>query len=165
VARIGLYPGTFDPVTLGHVDIIHRAAALVDHLIIGVATNKDKNPLFSLEQRVSMVQEALREDASLMNKVQVLPFETLLVQFATQVNANVIIRGIRNVTDFDYEYQMFSVNRHMNPSIETMFLFAGVHTQLISSRLVKEVARLEGDVSPFVPLFVAEHLKNRLKCS
>lgn len=162
MVRIGLYPGTFDPVTLGHLDIIRRGAKLVDRLIIGVAINSEKKPLFTLEERVDMLRQALSDDKDVFDKIDVRPFETLLVRFAKQIQADVIIRGLRNVTDFDYESQMLSVNRHMNPEMETVFLFADGKTQLISSRLVKEVARLEGDVSSFVPLFVAQKLKNKL---
>lgn len=150
--RIGLYPGTFDPVTHGHLDIFRRACSLVDRLVIGVAINRDKGPLFSLEERVQMVEDNCRhiaEEAGV--EIVVHPFENLLIQCAEEVNASVIIRGLRAVSDFEYEFQMVGMNRAMNDEIETVFLMADAHYQSIASKLVKEIARLGGDITPFVP--------------
>ncbi len=149
--RIGLYPGTFDPLTLGHRDIITRATQLVDRLVIGVAINRDKGPLFSLEERVAMI-EAEVADLSARSGVEIVahPFENLLIDCARDVGAQIIIRGLRAVTDFEYEFQMVGMNRAMDDSIETVFLMAEARHQAIASKLVKEIARLEGDVSKFV---------------
>jgi len=149
--RIGLYPGTFDPVTLGHHDIIKRAAALVDRLVIGVAINRDKGPLFSLEERVSMVEAECAELARTTGiEIVVHPFENLLINCARDVGAGIIIRGLRAVADFEYEYQMVGMNRVLDDSVETVFLMAEARHQAIASKLVKEIARLGGDVSSFV---------------
>jgi len=151
--RIGLYPGTFDPVTLGHTDIIQRAMALVDRLVIGVAINRDKAPLFSLEERVAMVK-AESEDILARTgggEIVVHPFENLLIDCARDVGATIIVRGLRAVADFEYEFQMVGMNRAMDSSIETVFLMADARRQSIASKLVKEIARLGGDVSKFVP--------------
>ena len=149
--RIGLYPGTFDPVTLGHVDIIQRAMALVDRLVIGVAINRDKGPLFSLEERVRMVEAELAPIiAKTGGEIVVHPFENLLIDCARDVGAGVIIRGLRAVADFEYEFQMVGMNRALDASIETVFLMADARRQAIASKLVKEIARLGGDVSKFV---------------
>lgn len=149
--RTGLYPGTFDPVTLGHLDVIRRAAKLVDHLIVGVAINRDKGPLFTLEERVEMIT---RETAPIAEKAGIVieprPFENLLMQFAEDVGASVIIRGLRAVSDFEYEFQMVGMNRALNAEIEMVFLMAEAQHQAIASKLVKEIARLNGDVSSFV---------------
>lgn len=156
--RIGLYPGTFDPVTNGHIDIIRRAAKLVDRLVIGVAVNKDKGPLFTLEERVEMLEaECGRLGAPA--EILVRPFDTLLMNYAESVGANVILRGLRAVSDFEYEFQMVGMNQKLNPEIETVFLMADTTHQAIASRLVKEIARLEGDVSHFVPPEVERRLK------
>jgi pantetheine-phosphate adenylyltransferase len=150
--RIGLYPGTFDPVTLGHVDIIERAMALVDRLVIGVAINRDKGPLFALEERVAMVEaECAAIVARTGGEIVVHPFENLLINCAQDVGAKVIIRGLRAVADFEYEFQMVGMNRALNHDIETVFLMADAQRQAIASKLVKEIARLGGDVSKFVP--------------
>lgn len=150
--RIGLYPGTFDPVTLGHLDIFRRACSLVDRLVIGVAINRDKSPLFDLEERVAMVEENCGQIASECGvDIVVHPFENLLIHCAQEVGANVIIRGLRAVSDFEYEYQMVGMNRAMNDDIETVFLMADAHYQSIASKLVKEIARLGGDIKRFVP--------------
>lgn len=149
--RIGLYPGTFDPVTLGHLDIIHRASALVDRLVIGVAINRDKGPLFDLEERVAMIQAETAQLATDTGiEILVHPFENLLIDCAHDVGANVIIRGLRAVTDFEYEYQMVGMNRAMDDTIETVFLMAEAKHQAIASKLVKEIARLDGDITKFV---------------
>jgi len=150
--RIGLYPGTFDPLTLGHMDIITRAAALVDRLVIGVAINRDKGPLFTLEERVAMIEA---ETAKLTERTGTVivahPFENLLIDCARDVGAQVIIRGLRAVADFEYEFQMVGMNRALNDRIETVFLMAEARHQAIASKLVKEIARLGGDVTKFVP--------------
>ncbi|MCB2110810.1 MAG: pantetheine-phosphate adenylyltransferase [Defluviimonas sp.] len=160
--RIGLYPGTFDPVTLGHTDIIKRAMVLVDRLVIGVAINRDKRPLFSLEERVAMVEA---ECAPILSQtggeIVVHPFETLLIDCAREVGAQIIVRGLRAVADFEYEFQMVGMNRAMDDSIETVFLMADARRQAIASKLVKEIARLGGDVSRFVTPSVAAALSAR----
>ncbi|MBK5928272.1 pantetheine-phosphate adenylyltransferase [Rhodobaculum claviforme] len=159
--RIGLYPGTFDPLTLGHMDIITRASALVDRLVIGVAINRDKGPLFSLEERVAMIEA---ETATLAPGVEIIahPFENLLIDCARDVGAQVIIRGLRAVADFEYEFQMVGMNRALDASIETVFLMAEARHQAIASKLVKEIARLGGDVSRFVPPAVEQALRAKL---
>ncbi len=158
--RIGLYPGTFDPITLGHIDIIERAVKMVDELVVGVAINRDKGPLFSLEERVKMTTAEL---AIISKKsgvpIRVTPFESLLMQFAEQSNANFIIRGLRAVSDFEYEFQMVGMNQKLNDDIETVFLMADVRYQFIASRLVKEIARLGGAIDAFVPPAVASALR------
>ena len=149
--RIGLYPGTFDPITLGHIDIINRAALLVDRLVIGVAINRDKGPLFSLEDRVAMIEaECAALGAATGTEIVAHPFESLLIDCAHDVGAQVIVRGLRAVADFEYEFQMVGMNRAMDSSVETVFLMAEVKHQAIASKLVKEIARLGGDVSKFV---------------
>ena len=158
--RTGLYAGTFDPLTLGHLDIISRACQLVDRLVIGVAINRDKGPLFDLEERVAMVTAAM-DDLNVSTEILVHPFENLLIDCANDVGATVIIRGLRAVADFEYEYQMVGMNRAMNDEIETVFLMADANFQPIASRLVKEIARLGGDVSKFVPPLVEDALGNR----
>ncbi|MEM8787960.1 MAG: pantetheine-phosphate adenylyltransferase [Pseudomonadota bacterium] len=158
--RIGLYPGTFDPITLGHCDIIRRACALVDRLVIGVAINRDKGPMFSLDERVDMITtetEPVARDTGV--EIVVHAFENLLIDCAQEVGASVIIRGLRAVSDFEYEFQMVGMNRAMDDRIETVFLMADAHYQSIASRLVKEIARLGGDISPFVPDPVAAAIK------
>ena len=160
--RIGLYPGTFDPVTLGHVDIIQRAMALVDRLVIGVAINRDKGPLFTLEERVAMIKaECAAITAKTGGEIVVHPFENLLIDCARDVGASVIVRGLRAVADFEYEFQMVGMNRAMDASVETVFLMADARRQAIASKLVKEIARLGGDISKFVTPPVAEALARR----
>ena len=164
--RIGLYPGTFDPITLGHIDIIRRASLLVDRLVIGVAINRDKSPLFSLDDRVSMLEEEcnyLSEQTG--TEIVVHPFENLLIDCAHDVGAQVIVRGLRAVADFEYEFQMVGMNRSLDNSIETVFLMAEAKHQAIASKLVKEIARLNGDISKFVTPHVAKRLLNKLKAS
>jgi len=150
--RIGLYPGTFDPVTNGHMDIITRAGLhVVDRLVVAVAINVGKGPMFSLEERVDLVrQEIAHSDRGLADRVEVLPFEGLLMHFAEKIGANVIIRGLRAVSDFEYEFQMAGMNARLNREIETVFLMASERQQFISSRFVKEIGVLGGDVSHFV---------------
>ncbi|MDQ7069910.1 MAG: pantetheine-phosphate adenylyltransferase [Rhodobacterales bacterium] len=149
--RIALYPGTFDPITLGHIDIIKRAAALVDRLVIGVAINRDKGPLFDLEQRVAMIEaECAALSAKTGTEIVVHPFENLLIDCANDVGAQLIVRGLRAVADFEYEFQMVGMNRALDSSVETVFLMADARHQAIASKLVKEIARLGGDVTKFV---------------
>jgi pantetheine-phosphate adenylyltransferase len=162
VKHIGLYPGTFDPVTLGHLDIIQRAVKLVDHLVIGIANNPAKTQLFTIEKRIAMLK---RETAPLAGDgratIAVETFDSLLIQFARKVGARVIIRGLRAVSDFEYEFQMVGMNQRLDPDIETVFLMADPRHQAIASRLVKEIASFGGDVSAFTPPEVAKALKRR----
>ena len=161
--RIGLYPGTFDPITLGHIDIIRRATLLVDRLVIGVAINGDKGPLFSLEERVEMIEaECAALSAQIGTEIVAHPFENLLIDCAKDVGAQVIVRGLRAVADFEYEFQMVGMNRALDSSVETVFLMAEARHQAIASKLVKEIARLGGDVSKFVTPAVNERLKAKL---
>jgi pantetheine-phosphate adenylyltransferase len=160
--RIGLYPGTFDPVTNGHLDIIGRAVKLVDKLVIGVARNDDKGPLFTTDERVIMVEQVVApmHDGTI---IEVRPFESLLMHFAEEVGAGVIIRGLRAVADFEYEFQMTAMNQKLNDEIETVFLMADPRHQAIASRLVKEIARLNGDIDGFVPAEIARAVRAKLK--
>ncbi|MBL6425981.1 MAG: pantetheine-phosphate adenylyltransferase [Maritimibacter sp.] len=161
--RVALYPGTFDPITIGHIDIIKRACALVDRLVIGVAINRDKGPMFTLEERVEMVEAecaALSEQTG--TEIVAHPFENLLINCAYDVSASIIVRGLRAVTDFEYEYQMVGMNRALDASIETVFLMADLKHQAIASKLVKEIARLDGDVSKFVTPDVKQRLYQKL---
>jgi len=158
--RRGLYPGTFDPVTNGHADIIRRAAKLVDHLIIGVAVNRDKAPLFPLEERVAMIEAetaAIARDTG--TRIEARPFDNLLMRFAEEIDAHVIIRGLRAVSDFEYEFQMVGMNRSLNADIEMVFLMAEAQHQAIASKLVKEIARMGGRVTGFVSPEVADKLR------
>ena len=161
--RIGLYPGTFDPVTLGHLDIVKRAVKLVDHLVIGVAINAAKAPLFSLDERVAMLKDEAGKAAGGRATIEVRPFDTLLVKFAAEVGASVIIRGLRAVSDFEYEFQMVAMNQRLSSEIETVFLMADPRHQAISSRLVKEIALLGGDIAPFTSPAIAQALIQRCK--
>ena len=164
--RVGLYPGTFDPVTLGHLDIIRRACVLVDRLVIGIAVNRDKGPLFTLEERVAMIEtECAPLAAAAGVEIVAFPFENLLIHCAADVNASVIIRGLRAVSDFEYEFQMVGMNRAMNDDVETVFLMADAHYQAIASRLVKEIARLGGDITGFVPPRVALALAEKFRAA
>ena len=162
--RIGLYPGTFDPVTLGHIDIIERSAKLVDHLILGISTNPSKTAMFDLDERVVTVR---RETAFIERKmgvrIEVRPFSTLLMTFAEEIGATAIIRGLRAVSDFEYEFQMTAMNYKLNSEIETIFLMADPSLQAIASRLVKEIARFDGDISAFVPESVKQEVLAKLK--
>jgi pantetheine-phosphate adenylyltransferase len=160
--RVGLYPGTFDPVTNGHLDIIGRAVKLVDKLVIGVAVNIGKGPLFSLEERVAILEEETAH-LSKMALIEVRPFDSLLMHFAREVGAQMIVRGLRAVADFEYEFQMTAMNQQLDREIETVFLMADPRHQAIASRLVKEIAALGGDISKFVPVRVGEQLVSKLR--
>ena len=155
----GLYPGTFDPITLGHTDIIKRAVKLVDRLLVGVAVNAGKGPLFDLDERTDMVRAALDGiDADARAQIEVVPFDGLLMNFAEDNGARVIVRGLRAVSDFEYEFQMVGMNSFLNDEVETVFLMADARYQAIASKLVKEIAALGGDIEPFVPPVVAPRL-------
>jgi pantetheine-phosphate adenylyltransferase len=160
--RIGVYPGTFDPLTLGHVDIIRRGAKLVDRLVIGVTTNASKSPMFSLDERMNTVR---REVAAIADNVDVVSFDSLLMDFATAQGARVIVRGLRAVADFEYEYQMAGMNQQLNRHVETVFLMADVALQPIASRLVKEIARYGGDIGRFVTPGVAREVATKVTAS
>jgi pantetheine-phosphate adenylyltransferase len=157
--RTGVYPGTFDPITLGHMDIIRRGAKLVDRLVIGVTTNPSKSPMFSVEERIAMVT---REISGLGGDIQVVSFDSLLMDFAERENASMIVRGLRAVADFEYEYQMAGMNQQLNDRVETVFLMADVSLQPIASRLVKEIALYGGDISKFVPAAVVEDVRRAI---
>ena len=159
IRRIGVYPGTFDPVTLGHLDIIRRGAHLVDRLVIGVTTNPSKEPMFSLQERLAMVQ---REVADIPGDIAVVEFNSLLMDFAEAQGASLILRGLRAVADFEYEYQMAGMNQQLNDRIETVFLMADVSLQPIASRLVKEIARYGGSIDKFVTPTVARDVARHL---
>ena len=164
--RKAMYPGTFDPITLGHIDIIRRASLLVDRLVIGVAINRDKSPLFTLEERVEMLEKDCADlSEQTGTEIIVHPFENLLINCAHDVGAQVIVRGLRAVADFEYEFQMVGMNRSLDNSIETVFLMAEAKHQAIASKLVKEIARLDGDISKFVTPHVANRLLNKLNMS
>ncbi|WP_160120611.1 pantetheine-phosphate adenylyltransferase [Rhodovarius lipocyclicus] len=161
--RVALYPGTFDPVTNGHLDIIGRAARLVDRLVVGVAINIGKGPLFPLDERAELVRAETDKFAARYGmKIDVMPFTGLLIGFARQVGAQMIIRGLRAVSDFDYEFQMAGMNRRLDNDIETVFLTASETNQFISSRFVKEIANLGGDISSFVPKLTLERTLARV---
>lgn len=157
--RIGVYPGTFDPITLGHMDIIRRGAKLCDRLVIGVTTNPSKSPMFSLQERLMMVK---RECADVDSEIHVVAFDALLMTFAEREGASIIIRGLRAVADFEYEYQMAGMNQQLNDRIETVFLMADVCLQPIASRLVKEIAMFGGDITKFVTPTVREEVQDRV---
>ncbi len=154
-----IYPGSFDPVTNGHIDIIKRAAAISDELIVGVLQNKAKSPLFSVEERVIILREVTKN----LKNVKIIPFEGLLIDFAAQMDAKVIVRGLRAITDFEYELQMSQTNRKLNADIETLFLTTSLEYSFLSSTTVKEVASFGGDISQFVPDFVAEKVTEKIR--
>lgn len=160
--RIGLYPGTFDPVTLGHLDIMKRAIKLVDHLVIGVATNPSKSPFFTLDERIEMVRH---ETAPLAGEglatIEVKTYGSLTMQFAEEIGAGMIVRGLRALSDFEYEFQMVAMNQRLNPDIEWVFLMADPRHQAIASRLVKEIGMLGGNVAPFTTPYIAQKLIER----
>lgn len=157
--RTGVYPGTFDPITLGHMDIIRRGAKLVDRLVIGVTTNPSKNPMFDIDERLAMVR---REVDGIAGDIRVVSFDSLLMDFAEREGANVIVRGLRAVADFEYEYQMAGMNQQINPRIETVFLMADVSLQPIASRLVKEIAMFGGAIHKFVTPAVCDEVVARV---
>ncbi|HEY0447142.1 MAG TPA: pantetheine-phosphate adenylyltransferase [Allosphingosinicella sp.] len=159
MTRTGVYPGTFDPVTLGHMDIIRRGAKLVDRLVIGVTTNPAKSPMFSVDERIAMVR---REIAGIDHQISVVSFDCLLMDFAEREGAAVIVRGLRAVADFEYEYQMAGMNQQLNDRVETVFLMADVSLQPIASRLVKEIALYGGDIRKFVTPSVADEVRERV---
>ena len=158
--RIGVYPGTFDPITLGHIDIIRRGAHLVDRLVIGVTTNPSKEPMFSIAERLAMVR---REVDGLGTNIAVVEFDSLLMDFAEREGASIIVRGLRAVADFEYEYQMAGMNQQLNDRIETVFLMADVSLQPIASKLVKEIAFYGGDIGKFVPPAIAAEVAARVE--
>ena len=160
MTRIGVYPGTFDPVTLGHMDIIRRGAKLVDRLVIGVTTNPSKSPMFTLDERMAMVR---REVADVAGEIHVVAFDSLLMDFAEREGAKVIVRGLRAVADFEYEYQMAGMNQQINPRVETVFLMAEVALQPIASRLVKEIAMFGGNTAKFVSPAVCTDVVERVE--
>jgi pantetheine-phosphate adenylyltransferase len=161
--RLGVYPGTFDPVTNGHMDIIGRATRIVDRLVVAVATNPGKGPMFTLQERVDMLQEQVRlmrnGDGS---RIEVRPFDELLMHFVEKTGAGLIVRGLRAVSDFEYEFQMAGMNTRLNPRVETVFLMASERQQFIASRFVKEVALLGGDIASFVPAAVVQRMRRKL---
>jgi pantetheine-phosphate adenylyltransferase len=161
--RTGLYPGTFDPITNGHIDIIKRAATfVVDRLIVAVARNIGKGPMFSVDERVQMVQDEIDANGEEMSRrIEVKPFDNLLVEFARENDAQLVVRGLRAVSDFEYEFQMASMNRHLDSGIEAVYLMASDKNHFISSRFVKEIAMLGGDVTPFVPQRIAEIVRHK----
>ena len=163
-SRIGVYPGTFDPITNGHTDIILRATKIVDRLVIGVARNIGKGPLFSTDERVAIVQEEIENlvDADTRRRVVVKPYDILTMHFAMEVGATVIVRGLRAVSDFEYEFQMAGMNNRLKPNVETLFLMANDKYQFIASRFVKEIAQLGGEVSHFVSPRVAQRIAERV---
>ena len=166
MTRIALYPGTFDPLTNGHLDIISRAARLADKLIIGVAINERKSPLFSLEERQEMITEALAEltpPGPLAGHIEVQGFRGLLTDFARETGATILVRGLRAVADFEYEFQMATANKRLHAGLETVFLTASEHQHFVASHLVKEIARYGGDISSFVPEKVGKRLINHFK--
>lgn len=156
---LAVYPGTFDPVTNGHLDLIHRARQIFERVVVGVAVNPEKSPLFSLNERVEMLEKATRT----LRGVVIKPFDSLVVDFAAAQGSRVILRGLRMLSDFEYEFQMALTNRKLNPRIETVFMMPSADYSYISSRLIKEAAALKGDVGPFVPGFVAQLLTKKLK--
>ena len=159
--RIGLYPGTFDPITTGHQDVIQRALRVVDRLVVAVAVNAGKSPLFDVDERVALTTEDLAALGLVPPQLEVRPFDSLLMQFTHEVEATVIVRGLRAVSDFEYEFQMASMNARLDQDVETVFLMASERHHFIASKLVKEIAALGGDVSSFVSPLVARRLAER----
>ncbi|MCH8347143.1 MAG: pantetheine-phosphate adenylyltransferase [Proteobacteria bacterium] len=162
--RIGVYPGTFDPITFGHLDIVRRGLRLVDKLVIGVTTNPAKAPLFSADERIAQIKRETRDLAKISGTgIEVAAFETLLMDFAASQGASIVMRGLRAVSDFEYEFQMAGMNTALNSQIETVFLMADARLQPIASRLVREIAAFGGDISKFVPKAIAEEVKAKMK--
>lgn len=163
VEKVGLYPGTFDPITYGHLDIVRRGLKIVDRLVLGVATNPSKTPLFTLPERCAMVErECAPLAAEADTEIKVVAFDELLMHFAQKVGANIIVRGLRAVSDFEYEFQMAGMNAHLDPDIETVFLMADVKYQPIASKLVKEIANYGGRIETFVSPQVAEDVRRKI---
>ncbi len=160
-SRVGVYPGTFDPITLGHYDIVRRALTVVDRLVIAIASNDGKSPLFPLEERLAMTRADLADLGAGPDRLEVRGFDNLLMHFANEMGASVIVRGLRAVSDFEYEFQMAGMNTRLDANVETVFLMASEHHQFISSRFVKEITRLGGDVSSFVSPAVVHRLAER----
>ena len=164
--RVGVYPGTFDPITSGHMEVVRRSLRLVDKLVIGPAINIGKGPLFSLQERIDIIKDDIEDfSASDKARIQIVPFDGLLIHFAREVGASVIIRGLRAVSDVEYEIQMANMNARMEPNIETIFLMASDRHQFIASSLVKDIARLGGDTSQFVSKKVFQRLKDKFRKS
>jgi pantetheine-phosphate adenylyltransferase len=161
--RVGVYPGTFDPITNGHTDIVLRATKIVDRLVIGVAKNIGKGPLFTSEERVAIVKEEIAhiDGKDVQKRIEVKAFDNLLMHFAVEQGASVIVRGLRAVSDFEYEFQMAGMNGRLNATVETVFLMSADRYQFISSRFVKEIGQLGGDVTPFVSTRVAERIRKK----
>ncbi|MBX7146521.1 MAG: pantetheine-phosphate adenylyltransferase [Alphaproteobacteria bacterium] len=160
----GVYPGTFDPITFGHIDIIQRSSVVVDELIIGVASNIHKSPLFTLEERIDMVEREIKNLPKLnSDKIKIYPITNLLIHFCRDVKATIIIRGLRAVSDFEYEFQMAGMNVKLDSSVDTIFLMASERYQFVSSRFIKEIYELNGDISSFVPAYVIKQLDKKMK--
>ena len=161
--KIGLYPGTFDPITFGHLDIVRRAAQIVDTLYVGIASNLNKKTLFSPEERVEIVKNSLKNSLKEINNIKVVTFDTLTVNYCKNINASIIFRGLRVVTDFEYEFQLAGMNNRLDNTIQTIFLMADIENQLISSNMVKEIAELGGNVTKFAPQEAIVYLNKKLK--
>ena len=161
--KTAIYPGTFDPITLGHIDVIKKALKVFDRVVVATTDNINKNYHFSIEERISMINNSLFKDLKLnKNKIKIIPFDSLTISLCKKFNANVIIRGLRAVSDFEYEFQLAGMNKKLNSSIETMFLTSDVENQIISSKFVKEICKLDGNINKFVTKSTAKKLKNRL---
>ena len=162
--RIGLYPGTFDPITFGHIDIIKRACSMVDQLYIGVPTSNNKKTIFSTSERINLIKKVLTDfPLNIQNKIKVVSFPGLTTNFCKKISANVIFRGLRVASDFEYEFQLAGMNYKLNDSLQTVFLMADIKNQIISSNFVKEIASLNGDLMQFVPNIVIKSLKSKFK--
>ena len=161
--KVGLYPGTFDPITFGHLDIVRRASLVVDTLYVGIASNKNKKTLFTPSERVEIVKNSLKSSLKSTKNIKVVTFDTLTVNFCNKIKASIIFRGLRVVTDFEYEFQLAGMNNRLNKKIQTIFLMADIENQLISSNMVKEIAELGGNVSKFAPYEAIVYLNKKLK--
>ena len=159
-----IYPGTFDPITYGHIDVIKKSLKIFNKVVVAAAENINKNYLFSIEERVQIIEDSLFKDLKLnKNKIKVIPFNTLTIKLCNQYNANVIIRGLRAVSDFEYEFQLAGMNKKLNDKIETIFLMSDVENQIISSKFVKEIAKLDGKIDKFLTKSIVKKLKNKLE--